>query len=252
MSTTQAQVRVPELHNRLEAIFNTRSYWFEDKRYTVELNNVIAAIDFLDSRTVMKYPNLKVNSVVAADAASEYAGMSINEYEIVVAAELLDIPVSSSKTNNDPYVFHFNLDFEKVRYTDYYHAYEQFDDNDYFVDCIAETWKLAQGRYGWWDTVTAGAPFHKPTREYAETFAHQVMEVMDWIYFGGVKMTRCWSLRINTHLKQVHPGISRLAFMTAYVMMGKPWKFFRAKDGTVDIKTRASKAPSEGTTHEVV
>jgi len=250
MSATQAQVRVPELHNRLEAIFNTRSYWFEDKRYTVDTNNVIAAIDFLDSRTSMKYPNLKVSSKLAAELATEYAGLTINEYELVVAAELLDISVSSSKNNNDPYVFHFNIDFERVKYTDYRHAYEQFDDANFFVDSIAETWKLAQGRYGWWNIITNGTS-HKPTREYAEAFAPQVMEVMTWLYFNGIKMTRCWSLKVNAHLKDVHPGVSRLAFFTAYLMMGHPWKFFKAKDGTVDVQTKVSK-DVRGSTYEVV
>jgi hypothetical protein len=230
----------PDFDQRVNKILEERAYWFEDQRYTVNVDNVTSAMRFLDTRAKTNYPNLKFASPQVTELAAEFLGTTVNEYELVVAADLLGIPISSERSSHSPPRWFFNVNFEEVVYTDYTPFYEQIHDVDGFAEWILETWETAQGRFGWWNFFKKSDDV-KPTIEMAEYYAPHVLEWFDSFYFNGIKQVNCWSLKIRADFKTFYPDHKPLAFMTALVMSGQRWKWFNGKDGTVDIQTRLAR-----------
>jgi len=228
----------PDFDQRVNKVIEARAYWFDDKRFTIDIDNVTSAMRFLDTRAKTKYANLKFASPLATELAVEFLGTPVNEYELVVAAEMLGIPISSERVNNTPPRWFFNVNFDDVVYTNYIPFHEASNDVDSFAEWVLETWETAQGRYGWWNTLAGDT---KPTMEMAEYYAPHVLEWFDSFYFNGIKQVSCWSLKVKQDFKTYYPDHKTLAFFTALVMTGQPWKWCKAKDGTVDIQTRLAR-----------
>ena len=61
----------PDFDQRVNKVIEARAYWFDDKRFTIDIDNVTSAMRFLDTRAKTKYANLKFASPLATELAVE-------------------------------------------------------------------------------------------------------------------------------------------------------------------------------------